>query len=171
MRPERRSGRRRGHDYRAGTYFVTICAGERGALFGALINGEMRANDLGKIVGQCWRAIPEHDASVILDEFVLMPDHVHGLLRLATGRACPVPTVSAMDGTIRPSPHLGTIVGSFKSATARLINFHRATPGATVWQRGYYEHRVRGEDDLRRIREYIIGNPRRGEDRPARERR
>jgi len=63
-------------------------------------------------------------------------------------------------GTIRPTPHLGTVVGSFKSATTRLINVYRATARATVWQRGYHEHVVRDEDDLRRIREYIVRNPR-----------
>jgi len=162
MRPERKETRLRGYDYaRLGLYFVTICCHERAPVFGIVRDGRMRPNDLGGIVSRCWKAIPEHHGGVALDEFVLMPDHVHGLLALgfdtAGGRATSSRRAAAAPHPVLP--RLGTVVGAFKSAAGRLVNLHRGTPGPAVWQRGYHEHIVRNEDDLRRIREYIAMNP------------
>ena len=77
----RRSIRLKGYDYsQPGAYFVTICTHERRCLFGDVVDGEMRLNELGKIARQCWLAIPEHFPHARLDEFVIMPNHVHGII-------------------------------------------------------------------------------------------
>jgi REP element-mobilizing transposase RayT len=91
-----------------------------------------------------------------LDEWIIMPNHLHGLLILS--ELCDVGA-----GHARP---LQTIVGSFKSAAAKRINEIRGTPGTAVWQRNYYEHVVRDESALNRIREYIMANPARWADDP-----
>lgn len=83
-----------------------------------------------------------------------MPDHVHGVLVLGIDMR-----IECREQARQASPLLGTVVGGFKSAAGRLVNLHRGTPGAAAWQRGYHEHIVRNEDDLRRIREYIVMNP------------
>ena len=77
----RRSIRLKGYDYtRAGAYFVTICTKDGACLFGDVADGVMRLNQMGHIVRQCWLAIPDHFPHVLLDEFVVMPNHVHGIL-------------------------------------------------------------------------------------------
>ncbi len=140
----RRRLRLNGFDYSSpGGYFVTICTHRREQLFGQCLEGEVRLAPAGLAVFASWLEIPAH-SHVELDAFVVMPNHVHGILFLVrAGHA----------------PPLQTMVGSFKSAAAREVNRVRGTPGATVWQRGYHDHIVRGEEDLERIREYIVTNP------------
>jgi len=80
-RHHRRSIRLSGYDYsQAGAYFITICTQDRACLFGDVVDGEMRLNDAGRVAQQCWRQIPAHFPNVELDEFVVMPNHVHGIL-------------------------------------------------------------------------------------------
>src|SRR5207237_9344980 len=152
--PGRRSIRLRGYDYRrAGAYFITIRATHH--LFGCVQNGLMILNDYGRIASECWHSIPDHFAAVSLDAFVVMPDHVHGILLLKG-----VPNTRAAGGRITAGS-LGTIVRSFKSAVTCKINDARGTIGAKVWQRNYYEHVARQSDDLDQIRLYIASNPNR----------
>ena len=159
----RRSIRLRGYDYaQPGAYFVTICTHGRECLFGEIVNGEMRLNLYGRIVEECWQTIPHHFDGVKLDEFVVMPNHVHGILNIVEqrrGTACRAPTTGT-EQFGQPRPHsLPTIIRSFKSAATQRVNQSRGTPGTTVWQRNYYEHVVRGDADLDRIRVYILDNP------------
>jgi len=169
----RRSIRLQHYDYAlAGAYFVTICAQNRACLFGAISEGQMQANDHGKIVHECWEDLPNHYENVILDEFVAMPNHVHGIIILTnntvgagfkpalTGE--PAPTIDNHDIQSRNSSRhhgLPEIIRAFKTFSSRRINQARSTPGIPVWQRNYYEHVIRNEDDLNKIREYIITNP------------
>jgi REP element-mobilizing transposase RayT len=153
----RRSIRLKGYDYtRAGAYFVTICTKDRACLFGDVADGVMRLNQMGHIVRQCWLAIPDHVPPVLLDEFVVMPNHVHGIIVL-------VSPLQNDDTPTRPRgpqrQSVGSIVGSFKSAATKRINEQRGTPGAPVWQRDYFEHIIRNDESLNRIREYILNNP------------
>ncbi|HSM82944.1 MAG TPA: hypothetical protein VLS96_14735 [Nodosilinea sp.] len=77
----RRSLRLKGYDYSAaGAYFITICAFQRHCLFGQVVNGEMQLNEFGQIAAECWQAIPEHFSHIELDEYIVMPNHVHGIL-------------------------------------------------------------------------------------------
>jgi len=172
----RRSIRLRGWDYtRPGAYFVTICTH----------NGECLFKDpvLRRVVETMWQRIPRHFPHARLDEFVVMPNHVHDIIWIVDnvgarhstepspsagaipsdellqlreqplGNASPLPPCGAAPGS------LGAIVGNFKSVTARRINRIRKTPGAPVWQRNYYERIIRNEGELHRIREYIHLNP------------
>ena len=168
----RRSLRLKDYDYaQAGAYFVTICTQDRACLFGAIVDGAMQLSDAGSTVEQCWSQIPEHFRDVVLDEFVVMPNHVHGILVInpavpAVPAVPVVPVVPAVGAThaspLRNGPRpgsLGAIVGSFKSAVTRRINQTCHSLGATVWQRNYYEHIIRDEASLHGIREYIANNP------------
>ena len=115
---------------------------------------------------EVWRQIPRHFSNVRLDEFVVMPNHVHGILWIlerdvvGAQHAAPLPA-SRTPGVKRAS--LGAIVRSFKSAATRRVNEVREMPSAALWQRNYYERVTRNEDELHRVREYILLNPLRWE--------
>jgi putative transposase len=155
----RRSIRLRGYDYsQAGAYFITICTHERIRLFGDIMNGEMRLNDAGRVVQMIWDELPNHYSGVETDAFVVMPNHIHGIILITE-------TVGAIHESPLQSPRerrqmlLPKIIGRFKMNTAKRINEMRHTPGAPLWQRNYYEHIIRDEESLNRIREYIANNP------------
>ncbi|MEJ5299358.1 MAG: transposase [Thermodesulforhabdaceae bacterium] len=163
----RQSIRLKNYDYtQPGAYFITLCTYERAQLFGYVDNGAMVLNALGEIARQCWLAIPNHFPHTELDEFVIMPNHVHGIIWIVgdVGARHAVPLQSAVRKTMEQfgQPVLGsipTIVRSFKSAVTHRINQYRGTPGALVWQRNYYEHIIRTERVLNAIRQYIRDNP------------
>ena len=158
----RRSIRLKGYDYsQAGAYFVTICTLNRECLFGEIkaLEPAPLLNECGEIVLDCWNAIPGHFQGVELDEFVVMPNHVHGILIIhdnGRGTACRAPTEQFGKPVAGSLP---TIIRSFKSAVTKRIHERRGTPGCPVWHRNYYEHVVRDQDELNRIREYILLNP------------
>jgi REP element-mobilizing transposase RayT len=156
----RRSIRLGGYDYsRAGAYFVTICTRNRDCLLGELAGGEMRLNEAGRIVQEEWMKSARLRPRVILDEFVVMPNHLHGIIALGDGRG----TLQRAPTTERfgkpTSDSIPTIVRLFKSATTKRINEIRGTPNLPVWQRNYYEHVIRNDEELTRIRKYIQDNP------------
>ncbi len=209
----RRSIRLRGYDYsQAGAYFVTICTQNREYLFGNIVGGEMISNDAGNMIQIVWDEIPSHYAGTEIDEFVVMPNHIHGIVVIAVGatpcgcpgttprgcpvtppRGCPVTTPRGCPGVIgqargKGQPRggasgengqprgvaptvntvgpltLGDIVHRFKTMTTKRyadgvhqLNW-RSFPGK-LWQRNYWEHIVRNEGELNRIREYIHNNP------------
>lgn len=162
--PNRRSIRLQGYDYtQPGAYFITIVTQDRECLFGEVADGEMRLNEAGRVVEQCWLAIPDHFPRAALDAFVVMPNHIHGIVWIVGARhAVPlpgdVPIPTEQFG--KPIPgSIPTIIRSFKSATTKRINEYRQTPGLPVWQRNYYEHIIRDDDELNRIRKYIANNP------------
>jgi REP element-mobilizing transposase RayT len=169
-RHHRRSIRLRDYDYsQVGAYFVTVCTHNRTCLFGDVVDGEMVTNDAGRIVQAIWKALPLHYPGVALDEFVIMPKHVHGIIVLDSGvgaqfiaplgsggainRALTTDALSASD---RP-PTLGDIVRGFKARSTRLLRRDRGYQ--RVWQRNYYEHVLRDKGSLSRVREYISNNP------------
>lgn len=172
---KRRSIRLKGYDYsQTGAYFITICTHNRASIFGDVLDGEMLLNDIGKAAEQCWHAIPDHFPKIQLDEFVVMPNHIHGVLWImdddCRGTTCRAPTNTTvcraptcdcmMERFGKPVPgSIPTIIRSFKSAVTKRINEWRAIPGTPVWQRNYYEHVIRDDESLNRIRQYIIDNP------------
>ncbi len=165
----RRSIRLRGYDYtQAGAYFITVCTHDGACVFGDVVDGVMQLNECGAIVRDCWMAIPDHFLQTALDEFVIMPNHVHGIVVLVGATHDPVGATHAspLPGDSSPGRprgpqrrSIGSIIGSFKSAVTKRINERRGTPGAIVWQRNYYEHIIRTDESLTRIREYILTNP------------
>ena len=163
----RRSIRLSGYDYRqAGAYFITVCTHNRMPLFGEIPEDEIILNDAGRIVWECWEAIPNHYPHAELDTFIVMPNHIHGIIFLtdtihvgAGLKPAPTPT-----GTKRHP--LSEIVRALKTFSARRINEHRGTAGVPVWQRNYYEHVIRNESAINDIRHYIVHNPAKWADDP-----
>jgi len=154
----RQSIRLKDYDYsQAGMYFVTVCALNKECLFGDVVNGEMVLNEFGEIILSQWKNLPSVVQGIKLDAFVVMPNHIHGIV--------------AIVGAIHESPLqrveikccrnmiLSKIVGRLKMVSAKQINLKRKMPGISVWQRNYYEHIIRDETSLNRIREYIVNNP------------
>ncbi len=157
-RKHRRSRMRlAGYDYgRAGAYFVTICTEEHRCVFGRIVDDMMVLNDAGRIVNLVWEELQEHHVGVATDAFVIMPNHVHGIVILAPDE---IPQGAGEEGAMNRIPTLGDVVRGFKARVTIGINRMRSVSGVRVWQRNYYEHVVRGEKDLERVRQYIIENP------------
>ena len=151
----RKSIRYDGWDYRTpGYYFVTICSHQRQNLFDN--------TDFRQIAEQCWQDLPEYKSNshIALDEWVVMPNHVHGLLWLQTWPESIVAEPEHKTGfTHAQAGSVGVIVGNYKSQVTRRINNLCKQLGASVWQRGYWDRIVRNETELNRIRQYIIDNP------------
>jgi putative transposase len=172
------TGRRRknslrlgGYDYsQIGAYFVTMCTKDRDPLFGRTENELMQLSEFGEIASQCWKEIPERFPSVKLDEFTVMPDHLHGIIVIVDQASSMNESVPG--GAIRESPRtdrnnpvwrrrmlLPKIIGRFKQNSAKQINILHSTQGIPVWQRGYHDHIIHDAKSLCRIKQYIIANP------------
>lgn len=159
---DRRSIRLPEYDYtQSGAYNITICTHARTRLFGEIVDGALCLNRFGEVVEECWREIPDHNHPAELDAFVVMPNHIHGIIVLGQrgpgrGTACRAPTERFGE----PVPgSLPTLLRSFKSAATTRINQLRGTPGGRVWQRGYYERVIRNERELSAVRRYVVDNP------------
>ena len=140
----------KGYDYkRAGGYFVTICTWQRDSVFGNMFKNEMHLNDCGRIVEKAWLDLPHRYPLVELNEFIVMPDHFHGILFLIES---PQELVAKQHG-------LPENVKGFKSQSAHQINPVQDTKGILVWQRGYYDRIIRNESEKELIRKYISSNP------------
>ena len=171
MTRRRRPLRLPAYDYaQPGAYFITLCTYRRLPLFGEIIEDRMRLNDVGQAVQSCWAELPLHFPHVEVDAFIVMPNHIHGVIMIHdAGEHLAAPeNVGATHASPLPKRAFGprhrslvSIVGSLKSAAARRINQLRGTPGAPVWQRNYFEHIIRDEAALNRIRAYIQSNPQR----------
>jgi REP element-mobilizing transposase RayT len=166
----RRSIRLKGYDYsQAGAYFVTIVAWQRECLFGEIVGGgtlhecNMVLNELGEIVREEWERTAFVRPNVELGEYIIMPNHVHGILVFvddmagatrvgASRRLAPTKT------TLQPNS-LGSVIGQFKSIVTKRINGLQNVTGRPVWQRNYYEHIIRDEPEMNRIARYIESNP------------
>jgi putative transposase len=174
----RRSIRLQGYDYsQSGAYYITIVTQGRECLFGQVINGEMRLNQFGQIVQHAWLDLPNHYPHVELTAFCIMPNHAHGVILLIDNRrggsvgSLPVHNQTISGNAPLPEgaqtcPYpmakrhpLSEIVRAFKSFSARRINTLRKTPSVSVWQRNYYEHIIRNDEDYKRIQHYIESNP------------
>jgi REP element-mobilizing transposase RayT len=172
----RRSIRLQGYDYaQAGAYFVTICTQNRECFFGDAEVGEMRLNDAGRMAQTVWEEMSIHYACVETDTFVVMPNHIHGIIVLVgaapRGRpeyGSPLEKGRALDGGqprgVAPTLSLAGVVHRFKTMTTKryvdgVKQFGWPPFCGRLWQRNYYEHIIRDEDSLNRIREYIINNP------------
>lgn len=156
---QRHSIRLKDYDYsQAGAYFVTICTHKKEFLFGNVVNGEMRLNELGKVVQDEWHRSAKMRREIELDTFVVMPNHIHGIVTIVGAQGL-APLQHGHPPLQRRPRSLSTFVTGFKSAVTRRINDLRGTPYTPVWQRNYYEHVIRNEDDLDEIREYIVHNP------------
>lgn len=172
-----RSIRLPGYDYtQSGAYFVTLVTSQRLCLFGK-INGETcDLSNTGKIALAEWTRLPQRFAYVNLDELIIMPNHVHGILFLqpddsvAARRddpgstpmlsASPVPEVENIPRRSGVQPRsLGAVIGAYKSSVTLRVNYTKEQQGRSLWQRNYYEHVISDDAELQHLRQYIIENP------------
>jgi len=197
-----------------GAYYITICTQGRKCLFGEIRNGKIALSECGRIVDDWWQRMPERYSGVILDEYVIMPNHMHAIIVIIDDVICRGEVASPLGGTVDilgkpgdgietpgevissmgesvggitkpgdgiailggrvktpgevtsplqgPGKHtLGQILAYYKYQTTKSINAINNTPGNKIWQRNYYEHVIRDEDDYNRIVEYIAANPQR----------
>jgi putative transposase len=149
----RRSIRKQGYDYsQPAHYFITLCTARGECLFGEIINGQMLLNRAGLIVQQEWMKTAEIRKNVRLDAFIVMPNHLHGILIIKEEES-----YSSLGKHARRT-HLGTILGQFKSIVTKKINADRRNNQA-VWQRNYYDRIIRDERELKVVQLYIETNP------------
>ena len=162
---DRRSIRLQGYDYaETGYYFVTVCAQGRGCLFGQITKGDLCLNENGQVVAESWAWLAKRYEYVNLDEWVLMPNHLHAIVIIndeRRGGSRTAPT-SAAANSLRRKP-LGRLIGAFKTVSTKKVNELHGTPGTTMWQRNYYEHIIRDQNSLETVRRYIVNNPSRWE--------
>ncbi len=172
MLHNRHSIRLPGYDYsQEGCYFITIVTHDREPIFGSIVDDEMELSDLGRIVELTWRDLENHNPDIALDEFVIMPNHIHGIIQINEQTSCrggsvtrpmienwagfePAPT----EGMRKRTP-LSEIVRQFKTFSAKRINETRSTQGAPVWQRNYYEHIIGSDQEYEKVAAYIAENP------------
>ena len=188
MRHHRRSIRLRGYDYaQAGAYFVTICVQDRACLFGEVIDSEVRLNEAGRMVVRWWDELARAYLGIDSDAFIAMPNHVHGIIVLGArpdeleggggpddeGRhiGLPLPDNAVVGADLRVRPpgdvrraSLSRVVQWFKTMTTNeyiqgVRNLEWPPFRGRLWQRNYYEHVIRDERSLERLRDYVAGNP------------
>jgi putative transposase len=169
----RRSIRLKGYDYsREGLYFITICCQDKVCLFGDVVDEKMILNEYGLVAQNEWLKTPEIRPNVELGEFVVMPNHIHGIIQLIhacrgelhspeshpsvntckfSGGECNSPLPRGTSQTV------GAIVRGYKSAVTKKMNSMNI--GHVIWQRNYHEHIIRNEKSYQRIAEYILNNP------------
>jgi putative transposase len=149
---------------------VTIVTRNRLCLFGDISDGEMVLSDTGRIAEVSWVGLSSRFPTVPLDSFVVMPNHIHGIITVGAQFIAPdsaqfiAPSSAphnqagiAQEGAVNRAPTLGEIIRTYKAASTRMI---RQTANLEfAWQRNYYEHVVRNGESLNRIRQYILENP------------
>ena len=141
-----------------GAYFITVCTHNNECLFGEIINDKAQLNQYGRIVVEEWLKTKQVREFVELDTYIVMPDHFHGIIVIKdTGTARRAPTTERFGRPVEGS--ISTMVRSFKSAVTKHINILRCTPDKAVWQRGFYDHVIRHNEEINLVREYILNNP------------
>lgn len=184
----RKSNRLQQYDYsRKGSYFITICSKNRESIFGSTVGAllacapgcespgwiqRIELSEIGRIIQRQWHDIPHFFHSVALDEFVIMPNHIHGILWIDNGKNKKIPGNVYMSGHISDNPAraqassaptLGGIIRAFKSICVleylNYIDKYGLNASAKIWQRSFFDHIIRDDESLNRIREYIRNNP------------
>ena len=168
----RKLNRLKGYNYaQDGWYFVTICAKNREHFFGKIVNGEMRLSKIGETAEKFWREIVIHFPDVKLDEFIIMPNHIHGIIIIennivGNNNYCSLRRVAWQTKWARS---LSSVIRGFKIGVKKWCgennhvlnkNFYSAQ---FAWQKSFYDHIIRNEKSLNKIRQYIINNPLRWE--------
>ncbi|NQV17320.1 MAG: transposase [Armatimonadetes bacterium] len=178
MKFHSRSIRLHNYDYsQSGAYFITICTHQREWLFGEIRNEKMLLNEFGNIARNEWIETPKIRPNIELGEFIIMPNHIHGIIWIKDNLSKSVlgggegkvdskgvlqyapTTIPTVPTFTSPSKTIGAIIRGYKSSVTKQINIIRKLPGFAVWQRNYYEHIIRNERDLNNITQYIKFNP------------
>ncbi|HEY5408425.1 MAG TPA: transposase [Ginsengibacter sp.] len=171
---EKFRGKNRKHSIRLQTwdyawnaeYFITICTKNREHSFGEIVNEEMRLSEIGKLAFSFWEEIPEHFSFVFLDEFTVMPNHIHGIVLIdKPANDAPFTEIPKVIGRLRfqnqGKDSISSIIGSYKSAVSK--NAHLIDPNFN-WQSRFHDHIIRDEDSFKRIKNYIRNNPKNWEE-------
>ncbi len=174
----RQSFRLQGYDYRnEGMYFVTICTKDRLPFFGKIVDNQMVLSDIGQIVHDNWYKIPQFSPHIVLDEFVVMPNHIHGILAIVS----PVVSVATeatnatknqfMSDISPKSGSISRVLNSYKGACSKNVASLHCNDGthcndatAFAWQPKFYDRIIRNEQELYNIQNYIINNPKNWKD-------
>ena len=144
----RRSIRLKNYDYRLeGAYFVTICTKDKECILGTIHDGTMYPNEIGKTIQSVWDDLPSRFPNILLDYFVIMPNHVHGIIVIQ----------KYQEGAINRTPTLGNIIRVFKAVSTQFIRKNQSPRFAL--QTNYYDHIIRNEKSLNEIKQYIFDNP------------
>jgi putative transposase len=162
--------RLKGYDYSTdGYYFVTICTFNNESLLGKIEEGKMALNRFGIIVEQCWNDLSNHYSNIVLDDFVFMPNHFHGIVIIDNKRLLQRNTKNTfVEMGLKPistnsenkiQHGLSEFIRALKTFSSRRINEIRGTIGTPVWQSGFYDHIIHGDDELNLVRQYISENP------------
>ena len=165
-----KSARLQNWDYSSnGLYFITICTENREHYFGDVIDGIMHLSEIGTLANKYWSEIPEHFPFVELDEFVIMPNHVHGIITINKSVSVSVETRHALSLPKKPHETIGqlrfqnqgkgslsSIIGSYKSV---LTKNARKIHADFAWQSRFHDHIIRNDESFQKIRDYIINNP------------
>jgi putative transposase len=171
-RRRRNSLRLQGYDYsQAGVYFVTVVLKECVPMFGEIVNETMTLNNAGQVVQDVWDDLPNHYAKVELDEFVVMPDHVHGIIVIQETESVPNRTVGEVHEPPLRALHrrrmlLPKMIGRFKTVSAKHVNLLHDRSGQPLWQRGFHDRIIRDDEELNAVRLYIQTNPQRRAEQP-----
>jgi REP element-mobilizing transposase RayT len=144
-------------------YFATICADRRRCIFGQVHGNEVVLSPLGEIVKTCWIESPQHFPNVKIEPYIVMPNHIHGIVTIHSKS----PDAKRQDKTAqtteafgRPTPgSIPTIIRSFKAAASKCARESGLVNGGSIWQKGYFEHVVRNTREYVEIRNYILLNP------------
>ena len=142
-----------------GAYFITICIKNKECLLGDICDREFIANSFGRIVMDIWYSLSIRYKQIELDEFIVMPNHVHGIIKIDNAEIVHELSLSHQNTKQRRKMLLPKAIGYFKMNSAKKINEIRQTKGIPLWQKNYYEHIIRNEQSLHNIRQYIINNP------------
>jgi len=148
----------------SGYYFVTICTKNKKCILGKIIEEKVTLSKIGKVVKACWLQIPIHFNNVKLDEFIIMPNHIHGIIIINKPDNVETRYIASLRednitkkfGPLEPNS-LQTIIHSFKSAVTRWCRKNGYRNFA--WQSRFYDHIIRNETTLMKIQEYILNNP------------
>jgi len=163
---DKKQYRYRGYDYsQDGFYFVTVCTRGKKNFFGDIKKAKMKLSDIGLIADKFWQEIPIHFSFCVLHEYIIMPNHIHGIIQIDNGDKkvgtghCPVPTgknVSKFGKVVSGS--LSIIIGSYKSVVTKNVNIEKPNFDF-AWQTRFYDRIIRNEQELNNIRQYIFDNP------------
>jgi putative transposase len=160
-RPARRSIRIPQADYsHPGAYLITLCAFQKRCLFGTVESGCVHLNRIGEIARSCWIEIPDHFPNLTSDTFVVMPNHIHGILAIKERARHAVPLRPPAESFGKPvHGSVPTIVRSYKSAVTRLVRKALGNQNLEVWQSNYFDLILRDGDEFSKATRYILENP------------
>jgi REP element-mobilizing transposase RayT len=150
---KRKLNRLKDYDYsQSGYYFVTICTRGRKEFFGSVREGRMKLNKYGEIINKCWDELPKHYLNCLLDSFVIMPNHVHGIIV--------IDNENIVGNGLKPFPThgLSEIIRGFKTFSSRKINEEIKNGNKFQWQKSFYDNIIREEKSLHNLRQYVMYN-------------